>query len=340
VAVTGTGFSVTSSPPANTTVAAGSGVVHVGVKFDAATKGSASGTLVATFDGGQQRSVQLTARALGTSMAVTPDGDVNFGPVCVGSTKPQPFTILANDEGAFSLTGVTGVTGDLGAAFRVSATTPATLPARVLGSGANQIGVEITAAPAAVGPATAAVSLVTDIPAAAPHVVNLAVQGLPAGVTATPESIDLGAVALDTATIGQPVTLSNCAAGPITASNARIEGPDAAEFAIVNQPASPAIALGGNASWLIVLQAHSAGVKQAAFAVDYDGGTASIPLTGEGLAGPSGPGDPGGPGDDAPGSGAGRASYYACSTGRPLALWPVVAAVALVALRRRRGPAR
>jgi MYXO-CTERM domain-containing protein len=75
--------------------------------------------------------------------------------------------------------------------------------------------------------------------------------------------------------------------------------------------------------WLIVLQAHTVGPKQASFAVDYDGGTASIELDGEGL------------GDLGAGDG-GRGSYYACSTGQPTALWPLAFVLGLVLRRRAR----
>src|SRR6185295_16675154 len=91
------------------------------------------------------------------------------------------------------------------------------------------------------------------------------------------------------------------------------------DFTIVDQPTASTIALGSNASWLVVLQAHSQGPKQASFAVDYDGGSAMIPLTGEGVGATDGGGGGGGNDDDGDTPG-GRASYYACSTGKPSAL--------------------
>ena len=77
------------------------------------------------------------------------------------------------------------------------------------------------------------------------------------------------------------------------------------------------------ASWLVILNAHTAGVKSANFLVDYDGGTATIALEGEGL-GPS------------LGGGGGKPSYYACSSGRPTALWPLLIAATFLVRRRRR----
>jgi hypothetical protein len=316
VALTGTGITMTSVPPPNTVLAATTGVAHVGVHFEASAKGDASATLVASYDGGQTRSTQVSARALATSMALSPDGDIDFGPVCGGQSKMQEFTMIANEQGAFSLQSI----GDPGGPFTIAA--PA-LPLTVLGAGAKQVKFQVTAAPPGEGVVTAAVVVKTDIPNATDHTLNLTVQGLPPGVTATPATIDLGSNPVNTTTIGQEVHLSNCGTAPVMFTNARIEGPDALDFAIVAQPSSSMISPAGLVSWLIVLQAHTVGPKQASFAVDYDGGTASIELGGEGL------------GDLGP-AGGGRGSYYACSTGHPLALWPIAFVLGLVLRRRRR----
>jgi hypothetical protein len=186
----------------------------------------------------------------------------------------------------------------------------------VLGGGATQVVFQVTAAPEVAGIATATTAVHTDIPHGADRVLSLGVLGLPPGVTATPDSLDLGSLEINTTAIGKDVQLSNCSASPIGYSNARIEGPDASDFAIVSEPTAAMIAPNGLVTWLIVLQAHSVGPKQATFSVDYDGGTESVDLVGEGLQ----VADP-------------RGSYYTCSTGRPAALWPI--ALALLALRRR-----
>jgi MYXO-CTERM domain-containing protein len=331
VTATGTGVTLMAGPPAGTTLAAGGGTATATVKFDAVAKGNATGSLVVKFDG-QTRTTPISARALATSMSVTPDGDLDFGPVCVGQSKHQLFTVIANQEGSFQLK---KLSGDLGTVFKATAT----LPANVMGSAANQVNIDIEAKPAAATVTAATASLETDIPGATPRDLHLTVQGLPAGVTATPDSADLGITPINTATIGRQLHLSNCGAGPLAFSNARIEGPDAGEFAIVDQPTAATIALGGNVTWLVVLQAHSAGPKQATFAVDYDGGSTMIPLAGEGTdsATGGGSGEGGGPGSGSEGeTPAGRASYYACSTGRPSMLWPLALVVVALQLRRRR----
>lgn len=289
----------------------------VTVTFGATAKESATGTLVASYDGGQQRSAQLSAQALGTSMSMS-DDHADFGPVCPGQMPSHKFSILGNDDGSFKINAIS--TPDL--PFSVMA--PA-LPATVEGNGMSTFELTVTAAPTTEGHQVSTITVTTDIPGGTPATINLSVDGLVAGVSPTPAMLDFGANPVDTTTIGQNVDLSNCSTAAITAMNARIEGPDAGEFAIVQQPMSAMIQPSSSASWLVVLQAHTAGTKQASFVVDYDGGTAMVPLNGEGL------------GVNGTGSGAdtGEKSYYSCAAGGTGAGWPI-AGVLLVVIRRRK----
>jgi MYXO-CTERM domain-containing protein len=309
VAVTGTGLTMTSGPASGTVLGAGASTT-VGVHFDAAMPGDVAGMLVTTYDGGQTRTTPIAARALATSMSLSPDGTVDFGPVCVGQTKAQPFVVMANQPGAFQVIAI----DDPPAPFSVAK--PA-LPAHVAGSGGDRVMFTVTASPAAAGPATGSLAIATDIPGATPHAIDLATLGLPAGVSATPDTVDLGSHAVDTTSIAQTVTLTNCTEGAITAT-AQITGADASEFAIVQAP-DAAISQAGNATWLVVLQAHSVGLKTAVLAIDDGSQMLTVPLDGEGL-----------------GSDGGDKSYYSCSTGGPTAWWPI--AFALLGLRRRRLP--
>jgi uncharacterized protein (TIGR03382 family) len=314
VSVTG-GMAMVAGPPPGT-VLNFNGTAQVMVSFDASVAGAASSTLEVTYDAGMMRTAQISAMALSTSMSLTPDGDVDFGPVCIGQSKQQSFTILANDQGPFAVKQMSVAPGP----FTVMAPT---LPANVLGSGANNVPFTITAAPTDPGDATSVVEIDTDIPMGAPRMINLDVTGLAAGVTPTPIELDLGSQPIQTTAIGQAIKLSNCSTSAIGWSNARIAGPDAAEFAIVAQPDATTIPPAGFAGWLIVLTPHTVGIKSATFLVDYDGGTAMVPLDGEGLG--------------AGGTSGEKSSYYACSAGGATGAWPIVLVVAFVARRRRRG---
>jgi hypothetical protein len=318
VSVTGQDLSMVSGPG---TMALGAGAsTNITVAFAAGSKESASGSVDVTYDGGQTRSAQVNARALATSMAVTPDGDIDFGPVCSGQTSQQQFAILANDEGSFKVDAISTPAAPFTAMVPV-------LPVNVQGQGGSMMTFSVTAAPTTAGHQVSTMMVTTDIPGGSPHMINLAVDGLTAGVSPTPDSIDFGSNPIETTTIGQQVHLSNCSTAAITAMNARIEGPDASEFAIVQQPDSAMIQPTSSASWLVVLQAHTTGPKMASFVVDYDGGTAMVPLAGEGL------------GDTGSGSGpTGEKSYYSCAVGGSGGGWPIAAALALVTVRRRRRP--
>lgn len=321
VSLASTGMTLVSAP-APGTVLPGGGSLDVRVAFDASAQGEQTGTLnVETSDG--MRTSQVNARAALASMALSPSGAAAFGPVCVGQTATQEFSVLGNADGAFDIESVTAPDGPF------TAVLPG-FPARVLGLGASQVWFEVTAAPTTVGMATSAITLTTDIPGDVEHPIDLSVEGLAAGVSATPLELDLGGQQVETTTIGQPVRLTNCAATETTFSNPRIEGIDASEFAIVQQPNGATVGANASVEWLIVLTVRSVGTKSATFLVDYPGGTASVALTGDGLGKLDAPGGAGGGADT---------SYYSCSAGTGAAGWPVLLGFALI-LRRRRRSAR
>ena len=319
VSVTGTDL-VLMSAPANGTYATGA-VGSAVVRFAASDKGTQSGMLTVTYDGGKTRTSTISARALATSMALTPDGDVAFGPVCAGQSSTQSFTVLANEEASFQVTQLGGVVPPF------TLTSP-TLPVTVAGSGATMVQFSVTAAPTVDGLQVSELNLATNIPGSAPRTINLSVDALPAGVSPSPLMMEFGSVPALSTTIGQSVHLSNCSTTPANFTNARIEGADASEFAIVATPMTTTIGPNGNASWLIVLTTKSVGLKHAEFMVDYEGGTAVVPLDGEGL-GENVIDEPGGPVDEI--------SYYSCSAGGSTSrAWPLVLVLGIVLRRRRR----
>ncbi len=320
VSVTGTDLMLMSAP-ANGTYATGA-VGGALVRFGATAKGTQTGMLTVTYDGGKTRTSTISARAMATSMALSPDGDVDFGPVCAGQTQAQSFTILANEEASFQVTQLGGVVPPF------TLTSP-TLPVTVAGSGATMVQFSVTAAPTAEGIQVSELNLATNIPGSAPRTINLSVDALPAGVSPSPMMIDFGSVPAMSTTIGQSVHLSNCSTTAANFTNARIEGADASEFAIVAQPETSTIGPNGNASWLVVLTTKTAGLKHAEFMVDYEGGTAIVALDGEGL-GDDVIDEPGGPIDEI--------SYYSCSAagGSTSRAWPLVLVLGIVLRRRRR----
>lgn len=319
VALTGTDMTMLTAPPAGT-VLNGGATSMAQVQFGATASGDATGMIVVTYDGGQVRSVPIAARALNTSMALTPDGAVDLGPVCIGQSKDQEFKVIANDQGPFAINQISTPA----APFIVG--TP-TLPATVQGAGATTVMFTVTATPTTTGPAASSMAITTDIPGGGPRQIDLQVEGLPAGVSGTPALLDFGSSPVEVTTLGANVQITNCATTPAMLMNARIEGPDASEFAIVLPPASSTVAASSTVSWLVVMATRTTGVKNATFIVDGPDGPVTVELTGEGL-GELGP-DPTNPD--------GKPSYYACSAGgSATSAWPLALAFALLLSRRRR----
>jgi hypothetical protein len=316
VYVVGAGITMIAAPPGLPRVFNPGEKADVGVRFEAAAAGDASASLTVTYDGGQTRTSQITALALTASMSLHPDGEVNFGPVCAGETKVKGFTILGNADGPFEITQI----DEPGVPFVASL--PG-LPAAVQPRGGNQVTFDLEVVPEAVGPITGTLTIVTDIPNAAPHQVQLMAAALAPGIGATPETVDLGSNQLDTTTLGQPVEITNCTEVPLMLLGARIEGVDAADFAIVANPDSMTVSPKESGRYLVVFTARTAGAKHAELIVDHSAGTTIIPLDAEGLGPLDGIG------------GRNRISYYACSVGG-LAGWPI-ALVLVLLFRRRRG---
>jgi MYXO-CTERM domain-containing protein len=229
------------------------------------------------------------------------------------------FDVVANEDGSFELSAVSQPTAPF------SVMTP-TLPASVEGDAGNTVSFSVTAAPTDAGSASSTIDVNTDIPMGQADTISLAVEGLPAGVTPTPATLDLGAVAVQTTSQGQTITLSNCGASALTIADTVITGDQAPDFTIVQSPTSTTIDANASASWLVVMNAQTVGEKDATFEIDYDSGSATVPLTGVAF-------DPNAAGSDG-GGGTDKSSYYACSAGRGAALWPI--GLALLALRRRR----
>ncbi|MEJ7600438.1 MAG: choice-of-anchor D domain-containing protein [Kofleriaceae bacterium] len=313
VALAGAGIAIISGPTMPLPLGPGA-TTQVLVRFEATAAGEASGTLTVLYEGGRTRTSQITARAVTATMSLDPDGEVDFGPVCSGQTRSRSFTVLGTTDGGFQITQIT----EPGAPF--IATLPA-VPIAVEPLGANQIKFDLEVVPEAAGPIVSTLTLVTDIPGAEPRQVQLMATALAPGIGATPEIVDLGSNEIDTTTFGQPVDITNCTDAPITITGARIEGVDAADFAIVATPQSSTVMPTLSGRYLVVFSARTTGQKHAEMIVEHSAGTTIIPLDGEGL----------GPLDLVED----RGSYYACSSGG-LAGWPVMLVLLALCWRRRR----
>ncbi len=327
LSLAGSDLTLLSEPGSNTVLDQGNGSNAV-IEFlpTAPIAGQVGMVTVNYSDGSGDHSqlVPLSGGAFATVMSL--DGPTNFGdfgPVCVGTSAMQQFSVMSGAPGAFVLDGVQLPSGP----FTLSAISPTTLPSMatptpIAGNGADPALFRVTAAPTATGSATSSFTLDTDIPnGSASQPVTLSVVGLAGGVTASPPMVDLGASEVGVVSMGQTVTLTNCGSAAITLGTPTLTG-DASDFLVLVTPASSMVSSTENATYVVAMQASHAGTREATMTIPYSGGSASVDLIGTGM----GNGDNGG----------GDKSYYTCSTGGGGALGGSLVAVGFVLVRRRR----
>ncbi len=263
------------------------------------------------------RAVAVTGEALAGTLGVSPGTSIDFGPVCVGATVSQPVNLYASGAGGFTVTDVTPP------ALPFTATTAA---GQLQGGHVNQLTMMAGVAPLMPGELAGTIVVHTDLVQANPEIKLLA-TGLPAGVSPTPDAIHFGPSRVMMTTSFKEVIVSNCGTTPITFAATRIEGPSAAEFAVVSElPTTP---LGQKASTkiLVVMTPQSNGAKQAQLFLEHDGGVVTVDLDGAGFGGD----DDGGGGED---------TYYSnCNAGGASGLGGAFGVLVLALRRRRRARA-
>jgi hypothetical protein len=317
VTVTGAGMSVTQ--PATTMLATG-GQTSVDVSFSPTGDGDVVGDVTVTYsgDGGAPRVVPVTGPGRVSILSITPSGVVDFGPICDGDTEDQLFFALNTGTGAFD---VSAIAADGG--FVATPLSPPTFPAALPPLGAGVVNFRVTGGSTTPGPLAGQLTVTTDIPTQADHVVELAGVALAAGIGVTPVELDAGAAMIGDGAGGRKVTLSNCDTTALSIVSTSIDGPNADEFHVVTEPASTDLQPSSSAEWVIELRPTSRGAKEATFHIVHTGagGMVDVPLFGDGIADLDGDGD--------------RGSYYACSASGGGGGAAIVLAV-LVTCRRRR----
>lgn len=318
VSVAGTQLSLVSGPAAGTTLAPDAST-NVVLRFSAATpiaQGSI-GTLTVNHDTNQVRSINVVGAALATTMSITPDGEVDLGPICIGDTATKSFFVLKNNPGTFKITAI----DQPAAPFLLTGMLPAGSPLNVDN---NAVSFSASVTPSEPSELISTFSVTTDIPNEPPRVIRLSAIGLAPGVTPTPAGLDLGTVSVGATSIGQMVTLTNCGSGPLTLLESLIGGPNQDDFVVSSSPISATVAAGESAVYVIVARPNNAGGLMATLQIRYDAGTAEIPLVGSAT------------GKD-PNRVLEPSTYYSlCSAGTGHAAWPVGVVILLLLRRRRR----
>lgn len=305
-------LAIASAPPGGEKIPAGAdATVPVKLTYSAATAQSIRdvvGSLQVTYDAAPPRTLSITGQALVAQVASEPN-DLDFGGVCIGATAQHTIDIYAVLEGTFTVD-----SASTDAPFAVVPQNP--LPGSTGPNGTMQVRFDVSVMPDAAGPLAATVTVVTDAPTMTAYPVPVKVFGLPLGIAATPDQVAFPTVKVNTVSSAQTVTFSNCGTTSIQLLGAELQGAQASEF-IITKPIDAPIDVGASGSHDIDLQIEprSSGAKHAELVITYTGGTITVPLTGAGSLD--------------------RGSYYACSSGRDVELWPIGLALLAIARRRR-----
>jgi hypothetical protein len=290
------------------------GTMQARLRYMARAEADISGMLTVSFDG-QTRAVPVSARAKTAAMSISPDGDVDLGAVCVGTSKEQTFSALGAGGAGFVISNV-AVSGE-GFALATAAG-----PINVAGAGANTVAIRAVATPVTPGPMTGSVRVTTDIPGEAPRAINVTALAIAEGVGAAPASHDFDLTLVNEPSSVQSISIANCSGGVLAISGVAVEGPDAADFRVITEP-SRSIAPSGTSSMLLEMRARTPGAKVANLVISHGEGSTVVPLSGEGYL----------PRVEAERIG----TYYACSAQGGSGAWLLgIGLGAMTLLRRRR----
>ncbi len=261
-------------------VTAPSGVLQPGasmqvqLRYMARQETEISGMLSVAFDG-QNRAVPVSARAKTAAMSLSPDGDVDLGAVCVGTTRDKTFSALGTGGADFVISTV-AVTGE-----GFSLGSPAG-PINVAGAGATMATLRAIAAPMVPGPMIGNLQLTTDIPGATPRTIHLSALAIADGVGAAPAEHDFGSILVDEPSSVQSISIANCSDAILSISSVAIAGVDAADFRVITEP-SKSIAPSDTSSLLIEMRPRTQGTKLASLVITHGSGVTEVPLTGDGF---------------------------------------------------------
>jgi hypothetical protein len=258
------------------------------------------------------RNIGISGTALLGGIGTNP-ASVEFGAVCAGSKAQKDVEVYASEAGDITLTSLTKP------AAPFDATSNDSLPHSLMGNhnGAS-VTVKTSMMPAMPGEFTDKLVLNTDIPMMG--MTNIAMHGiaLAGGIAATPNLVHFGSVMTGQTTSVETVQLTNCGTTDLMFTGAHITGASATEFTLIGSNPARTLKPTESEIFMIVMQPQTTGAKVAQLVIEHSAGTTTADLDGTATGG----------------SNKDRETYYACSTGRGAAAWPV--ALAVFALRRRR----
>ncbi|HEY5920747.1 MAG TPA: choice-of-anchor D domain-containing protein [Kofleriaceae bacterium] len=259
------------------------------------------------------RNVAIAGQALLGGVGTNP-ASVEFGAVCANGSSSKDVEVYASEPGDVNLMSITKPAAPFDAV--VVDTLPKTL-------GGNHSGASVTVR-AELNPTTAgefndAFALNSNVPNMGTSEVQLHATVLAGGIAATPDIVHFGTVMPPQTSSPKMVQLTNCGSGDLMFTGASITGLNAGEFTLIGANPPRSIPPTESEVFMVIMQPDNGGFKTARLVIAHSAGGTNVDLDGTG---------------EGEGNIKDRETYYACSTGRGAALWPL--ALALLALRRRR----
>ncbi|GEJ56690.1 choice-of-anchor D domain-containing protein [Anaeromyxobacter diazotrophicus] len=225
-------FSQTSSCA---TVAAGASCA-ITVTFTPTATGTRSGTVTVTSSDPVNPTLTAAVNGMGTAISLSPSV-LAFGTQLVGTTSAsRSVTLINTGTTALAITSV-GVSGANAADYAVTNNCAASLSA----GRSCTLGVRFT--PAAVGPSTATLSVVTSDPAGPATVALSGTGGVPVAAVA-PTSLAFTS-AMNVTSAAQTVTVTNTGTSPLTLNGTALGGTDPSQFARTST-CGPSLAAGAS----------------------------------------------------------------------------------------------
>ena len=307
------GVTIDSSPQ-GMLVGSGQDVV-LGYSAAAMHAGGSLGTLmVKVSTDAMAQNVGISGQALLGGLGTNP-ADVDLGAVCVSSTVMENIEVYASEAGDVVLQQLTPPAAPFAA--EAVDTLPKSLSGNHAGPSAT---VRVSLAPTAAGEFRDAVALTSDVPNTPTTEVQLRGIGLAGGISATPNVVHFGTAMMGTTTSIQEVQLTNCGTSDLSFESAQITGMSASEFTLIGANPPRTLAPTESEVFMVVMQPVSPGVKVAQLVLQHSAGTTTADLDGTG---------------DGEVDTKDRETYYACSTGRGTAAWPIMLALLVATARRR-----
>jgi hypothetical protein len=256
---------------------------QVTVQFKPTLGGSRTSKLTVVSSDALKPGVDVALSGVGQSpnVAVTPLS-LSFGSVRVGQSGVQTVTLQNTGTGPLTVSSLTFLGNDA-ARFSVSGVgTPFTV-----GAGAMPVSIQVSFQPSTVGPASAALHVVSDDPQAPSIQVSLGGEGIAPGLALSTPTLSFGAQVVARTSSPRTFQIQNTGNAPLQVFSLGVTGSASSSFTVTQPTGSFTIAPGQQREVSVAMTAGSVGEHAARLNIQSDrpgGQGAQVDLLGLGIS--------------------------------------------------------